>query len=359
MLRRRSNRLAIVAAAIVAAVIAMFAAPTAAAPPHSAVPLAATPSAVGVLPDTSATISHPGSPDMALAAVPHIPAAVPGPAHQAAAAAPAIVPPWLSDQICSYNGVQLAGLSSGCTSATLGTYDPLDNCFWKKLMPQPPAGDPLWQGQSSAAPAALYSVTCMTHFGTNVGNAAATVVYSTSPPLNYGQNLTGLEPTVLAFVLSIFTTVLAISPVPAVGTEPDTNAGVFGLPNWLWLDIPPLFWNQKTFSKKIFLIGTISVSFQGQQVDWDMGDGHHVICATPGSAYHTTASGTAYKTYNGPPGPSPDCGYSYPQVGSFPISATATWFMSFKIGSTTGTFVLSRTTPATMMSIGELQVVTE
>jgi hypothetical protein len=357
MLRRRKSALTIMAAAVAVTVSAMFAAPiTAAPPPVAGAPLAVAQTGVAVLPDTSATMSHPGSADMALAAVPR-PAAVPGPALQAAAAPPPVVAPWISDQFCSYNGIKLAGLSKACVSPTLGTYDPLDNCFWKVLVPQPPPGDPLWQGNNPNA-GKLYSVTCMTHFGTNVGNAAATIAYSTQPPLNYNQNLNPTQQTALAIALNIFIIVLAVSPVPAVGTEPANYAGVLGLPNWIWLDIPPLFWNQQTFSQTIPLVGKLTLSFQGEQVDWDMGDGHHAMCATPGSGYHT-APGVAYKTYNGGPGPSPDCGYIYQQAGSFPISATATWFMAFQVGSTSGTFVVSRTTPAKMMTIGELQAVTE
>jgi hypothetical protein len=127
----------------------------------------------------------------------------------------------------------------------------------------------------------------------------------------------------------------------------------------MWLELPGAFWNQQQFSKNVFLIGKISLSFQGEQVDWDMGDGHHVICSTPGTGYHSSVA-TSYKVYNGPPGPSPDCGYQYDMAGTFPVSATATWFIAFQVGSSTsGTFVISKTTPATMLSIGELQAVTE
>ena len=83
-------------------------------------------------------------------------------------------------------------------------------------------------------------------------------------------------------------------------------------------------------------------------------------CSTPGTAYTKPAfPNAAYKVYNGQPGPSPDCGYRYQTAGSYGVTATVTWLMAFQVGSTTGTFVVSRTTKIKMMNIGELQAVTE
>jgi hypothetical protein len=348
VLRRRWHRQTYPLVGVVATMLIAYGGPAASA---SLATLPATTSDVSVLPDTSVAAATPVR-DATASAVPD-PAALPGPPVEAA---PSIVAPFLSDLFCTYNGTKLAGLKKGCVDPLLGTYDPLDNCFWKKLEPQPPPGDPLWGGRSSAPPAAIYTVTCETHFGTTVGNAAATLQYSTAPPLNYGQPaLTTLQ----ALALSTFTTLLALSPVPAVGSAPPATAepGVVGLPIWMWADIPPLFWDPKSYSTRV-LLTKLSFSFRGMQVDWDMGDGHHVICSTPGSGYHT-APGVAYRTYTGPAGPSPDCGYTYQIVGSFPVSATVTWLVAFQVGKTTGTFVISRTTPAVLHKIGEVQVVTQ
>jgi hypothetical protein len=365
MLTRRRARVFAVAGMAVA-LVGMLGGPAVAAPravgasaalPASAFAVAGGPTA-SVLPDTSVAAATPVR-DATLTASPN-PAALPAPPVQAAAAAPTIGIPFLSDLICTYNGATLNGLQTGCVDPVLGTYDPLDNCFWKALQPQPPAGSPLWGGKSSKSPAAIYTVTCETHNGANVGNAAAVLQYSSTPPLNYGQGALG---TVEAAALSVFTTLLALSPVPAVGSAPDATAepSIVGMPNWMWTDIPPKFWDPLLKSKKV-LITSYSFSFQGMQVDWDMGDGNHVICSTPGSGYHTPP-GVAYKTYTGPPGPSPDCGYTYQIAGTFPVSATVTWLVAFSVtllGKTTsGTFVISRTTPALMHQIGEAQVVTQ
>jgi hypothetical protein len=356
MLRRHSRVRVVTAVAVFATLAALVSTPVAAA----TVPVSTAPSVM--LPDTSAATAGSVVGAAARAAVPSVAQA---PARAAAAPPP---PVFLSDSYCSYAGFNLKtllGLDAACGDPVFGSYDPLDNCFWKELQPQPPAGDPLWQGQSSAPPAKLYTVTCETHNGNNIGNAAATIEYSTQPPLNYKQ-------APLSFVqqaaLNLFVQTLALAPVPETGTEPPSaptapppgKGGVVGLPSWMWADIPSGIWDQWTFNKNVFLVGKVSLVFEGQQVDWDMGDGNHVICATPGSAYvKPTPPNVAYKNYSGPPGPSPDCPYTYANAGTYGVTSTATWFLSFQVGTTTGTFVVSRTTKIKFLTIGELQAVTE
>jgi hypothetical protein len=229
------------------------------------------------------------------------------------------------------------------------------------MSPQPPPGDPLWQGQSSAPPAKLYTVTCETHNGTNIGNAAATIQYSTQPPLNPNQSLSFFQQAAAA-ALNLLVIGVSFLPFPVTGTAPPSGSAVVGVPVWLWADIPPSWWDQQSTNKNV--LGTkVVLSFQGEQVVWDMGDGQTVTCSTPGTAYTKPATAVppnvAYKVYTGTPGPSPDCGYIYKTVGSYGVTATLTWFMAFQVGGTSGTFVLSRTTKITPMNIGELQAVTE
>ncbi len=351
MLSRRA-RAGVVAAVVVAlATAAGISTPVGAAP----IPTAAGPSVM--LPDTSAATAGPivGSAAIA-AAVPSITQAAP--VHAAAAAPPPpIVPPYLSDGFCSYAGSKLPS----CLNALLGNYDPLDNCFWKLLQPQPPNGDPLYQGQSASA-GDLYSVTCETHNGMNVGNAAATIQYTTQAPVNPNQSLSKLQQAA-ATALNIVVNGLVWADFPATGSAPPPGGGVVGVPIWMWADVPHALWDP--ISKTInVVVANVTLSFQGAQVDWDMGDGHHVMCSTPGTSY-TKPAPTAYNVYAGPPGlPSPDCGYTYLTAGSYGVTSTVTWLMAFKVssillGNTSGTFVVSRTTKINMMHIGELQAVTE
>jgi hypothetical protein len=346
MLTRRARAGVVAAVVLAGTMAALVSTPVAA---------ATVPASTGrsvMLPDTSAATAGPVVGSAAIKAVPTVAQAAP--ARAAAAAAPTITVPFLSDGFCSYAGQQL----SSCTSALLGSYDPLDNCFWKVMVPQPPPGDPLWQGQSSAPPAKLYTVTCETHNGTNIGNAAATIQYSPGPPLNYNQSL-NTNQTIAATALNVFVNLIALAPVPATGSAPPPGNGVAGVPVWMWTDVPPALWDQKSASITV-VFTKVSLSFQGEQVDWDMGDGHHVMCSTPGTAYTKPAfPNVAYKVYSGQPGPSPDCGYTYQTAGSYGVTSTATWFIAFQVGSTKGTFVVSRTTKITMMNIGELQAVTE
>src|SRR5262245_32606889 len=135
VLARRWRRVACSLVAVATMLVA-FGAPAASA---SVATLPAATSRPSVLPDTSVAAATPVR-DATLSAVPQ-PAALPGPPIEAA---PSIVAPFLSDLFCTYSGAKLTGLKKGCVDPVLGTYDPLDNCFWKKLVPQPPPGDPLW-----------------------------------------------------------------------------------------------------------------------------------------------------------------------------------------------------------------------
>jgi hypothetical protein len=351
MLRRRSRVRVMAAVAAFATLAALVSTPVAAA----TVPVSTAPSAM--LPDTSAATAGAVVGNAAIAAaVPSLAQAAPVLAA-AAAPPPPIVPPYLSDGFCSYAGKKL----SSCLNVLLGNYDPLDNCFWKLLVPQPPAGDPLYQGQSAAA-GDLYSVTCETHNGMNVGNAAATIQYTTQAPVNPNQSLSPLQQAA-ATALNLLVTGLAVANFPATGSAPPPGDGVVGVPMWLWSDIPHALWDPISKTTNVVL-AKVTLSFQGEQVDWDMGDGHHVICSTPGTAYTKPAfPNVAYNVYSGTPGPSPDCGHTYQTAGSYGVTSTVTWLMAFQVssiaGSTSGTFVVSRTTKITMMNIGELQAVTE
>jgi hypothetical protein len=346
MLNRRARAGVVAAVVLALATTALISTPVGAAPIRTA----AGPSVL--LPDTSAATAGPVVGRAALTALPTAPqAAVPAQAA-AEAAPPPIIPPFLSDGVCTYVGIQ-----KNCTDPVLGSYDPLDNCFWKQMNPQPPAGDPLWQGQDPKSGGKLYTVTCETHNdATTTGNAAATVQFSLNPPLNLVP-LTIVQQAIQLAVLT-FVQLLALAPIPQTDTAPPNGKAVVGLPVWMWADIPPLLWNQQSTSKTV-LLQKLSLSFQGGQVDWDMGDGHHVMCSTPGTAY-TRPAPLAYKVYSGLPGPSPDCGYTYQTAGKYGITATVTWLIAFQLGNNnSGTFVVSRTTAIKPINVGELQAVTE
>ncbi len=351
MLSRRTR------AGVVAAMVLTLSMTTVISTPAAGAPIPASTRPSVLLPDTSAATAGPVVGRAAIAAMPPVAQA---PAHAAAAASP---PVFMSDSICTYNGKPLttyvSGLTGGCFSSLLGGYDPLDNCFWKKLNPQPPAGDPLWQGQSPSTGGQLYTVTCETHNSVNVGNAAATVQYSLNPPLNLAP-VTGTN-LLIQLAVNAFVQGLAVVPIPQTGNAPPNGAAVVGLPIWMWADIPHPFWDQLAGSANIPFVGKVSIILEGEQVDWDMGDGQHIMCSTPGTAYTKPAlPNVAYEVYTGTAGPSPDCGYKYKTSGTYGVTATVTWLAAFQLGkNNSGTFVVSRTTAIKPITIGELQAVTE
>jgi hypothetical protein len=166
----------------------------------------------------------------------------------------------------------------------------------------------------------------------------------------------------VAAALNLLVIAFSLAPIPVTGSEPPEAtgtpphpSGVVGLPVWMWADVPHVLWDSTAYSKS-----SVAFSFMGSQVDWDMGDGHHIVCSTPATAYTKPAlPNFAYNVRSGPPGPSPDCGYMYPMAGTYGTTATITWYAAFSFLGTTGTFVLTRTTRIQMLSIGELQAVTK
>lgn len=141
-------------------------------------------------------------------------------------------------------------------------------------------------------------------------------------------------------------------PKPTIGSAPCTAAdckGAVGVPVWLWTD-PGMF----TPTSQTATVGPVSVTVTAVAtgVTWDMGDGQTVTCDGPGTKYDTAVYGWA---------DSPDCGYKYTQTstdqpsGRYPLTATATWAITFS-GDFAGTDQVT-TTSTTNVAIGEYQAI--
>lgn len=137
---------------------------------------------------------------------------------------------------------------------------------------------------------------------------------------------------------------------PAVGTAPcrDTGCmGAVGVPVWLWVD------GGFPSTSATASAGGLSVTVNARmtRVDWYMGDGALVRCTTPGTAFKEVYGFTT----------SPDCGHMYTltsdrqQGGKYPVTARATWEVTF-----TGDYTASTTVPVdstVQLRIGEYQAV--
>jgi hypothetical protein len=224
-----------------------------------------------------------------------------------------------------------------------GGGDP-SGCTYSLADPQPPAGDPLWQGHAPGD-GAIYVKVCRGAAGRTGIGITTELIWSATPPANT------LTPAQLA--------VEAIRELPLRGPDIGISAnltpngsGLVGLPVWMWTAVTPETWGP--ISRTAAVPGlSVTATAKAQRIDWNMGDGHTVTCATPGSPYNASYGAQ----------PSPTCGHTYTApsrtqpAGRYTVTATTTWLINWAGGGQAGTLTVTRQSQAAV-TIQELQVVT-
>jgi hypothetical protein len=141
-----------------------------------------------------------------------------------------------------------------------------------------------------------------------------------------------------------------------VGFAPDPNLpgsrSYVGVPVWMWAENPtPLTFGpyvQTTTLGGVSLTATAQVT----SIIWNMGDGTTVTCANAGTPFVA-----AYGAVD-----SPNCGHRYERTsasqpgGTFPVTATSQWQVSWEGGGASGVIPIT-TTSATAVQINEIQSV--
>jgi hypothetical protein len=141
---------------------------------------------------------------------------------------------------------------------------------------------------------------------------------------------------------------------PQIGIAPTPNgSGLVGEPVWLWTTQAPTTWGAQTKTAAVPGL-SVTVKATAVSIDWNMGDGHLITCANPGTPYAPSYGGSA----------SPTCPYVYTQPsggkqgGVYKVTATTDWEVTWadstgQVGSLPPVKVPSIAT----VRIGELQVV--
>lgn len=107
-----------------------------------------------------------------------------------------------------------------------------------------------------------------------------------------------------------------------IGLVPDSEHALLGMPTWLWIDDPGPA-TTGPITKSTTVNGhTVTIEASLARVVYDMGDGNTVTCAG------MRASGTPYLERYGLR-PSPTCGHTYQQTGTFTVTARSTWAISW------------------------------
>ncbi|HEX3794636.1 MAG TPA: hypothetical protein VHV57_09055 [Acidimicrobiales bacterium] len=96
---------------------------------------------------------------------------------------------------------------------------------------------------------------------------------------------------------------------------PSGSPQLVGVATWLWID--PVAWQDKTATASAGTV-TATATAAPSKVVWDMGDGDSVTCDGPGTPYSASD-----------PNATTDCSYTWPQVGSYTVTATVYWSVSW------------------------------
>lgn len=194
----------------------------------------------------------------------------------------------------------------------------------------PSAGSLVPQQQSYIDPSTGRLVQMLTNFIPNGAPAAA--------PAAVGA--VSVPPVVLAREAAA-TLQLPVQTV-RIGPEPSLNRWnmlAVGYPLWLWRE------GAGTISESVALGGaSLSMTATYQSTTYDMGDGTRVTC----SASTPWVAGA-----QAPGSPSPTCGHSYKRPGTYTITATHTWNLSWSGLGESGSFPLTNVS-STTVQVGEL-----
>lgn len=229
-----------------------------------------------------------------------------------------------------------------CTSDA-GYWSNYYNCYISLLDPQPPAGDPNWQGHEPGD-GAIYNC-----YQPQTG--ILIWIWSQDPPPNSGIGPTPREVAQIAIEqMDLRAIDIGITPEPG-----EASIGIVGMPVWMWAANPdehtvgPI--TESASAGGITVTATATL----HKITWDMGDGTEVTC---------TGAGTAYKPSYGR-AKSPDCGHTYEKSsskkpdGKYTVTATSDWVITWEGAGQTGTIRLNGLTRSTAIAVGEAQVLVQ
>ncbi|MEW6470654.1 MAG: hypothetical protein AB1679_00080 [Actinomycetota bacterium] len=107
-------------------------------------------------------------------------------------------------------------------------------------------------------------------------------------------------------------------PLPGIATSPPANQPqLVNLPTWLAVD--PSGWNPVSVSASAGAV-TVSTTAKPEKVVWSVGTGDEVTCTGPGNRYDPARPASEQH---------PDCSYTYRRPGTFQLTATVVWHVTW------------------------------
>jgi hypothetical protein len=235
------------------------------------------------------------------------------------------------------SGCTWQGETVPCQDPELGSYTGA-GCYWKVYDPQPALTAPAGQNPNMGR---WGVTTCYTAPGSGAVTQVDTWMAN---PLN--------APTPVALAQQALAKVHLLGARIGIAPRPG-GSGAVGLPVWLWTAVAAGTWGPLTATAGGGGL-VVTITARARVIVWDMGDGHRLSCANPGTRYE---AGYGFAQ-------SPTCGYVYstPSVtaaspgGRYTITATTQWTVTWAGGGQNGTLTPTSQSK-TSIRVGEIPVV--
>ncbi len=217
-------------------------------------------------------------------------------------------------------------------------------CYISLLDPQPPAGDPNWQGHEPGDGAVYNCYQPQTDL--------LIWIWSQDPPPNSGTGPTPREVAQIAIEqMDLRAIDIGITPEPG-----EDSIGIVGMPVWMWAANP----DEHTVGPitESATAGGITVTATAtlHKITWDMGDGTKVDVH---DRRHAVQGGVRQHEVAGLRARLREVELEAEQDGKYTVTATSDWVITWEGAGQTGTIRLNGLTRTVAIAVGEAQVLVQ
>lgn len=243
---------------------------------------------------------------------------------------------------CVSDGSNLVTVGPVDCKSDFGYWNNTHQCYIAVAQPQPPAGDPVWEGHEPGD-GVIYAC--------QVYAFSVTTFWAANPPDGPAAGPTPAE-VARGAIARLRLKAIDIGIVPEPGPD---RVGVVGMPTWMWVNDPSSrTYGPVTISASAGAI-TVRLTAKVERIVWDMGDGTKVPCTTAGTPYEDRFGKAS----------SPDCGHRYEKTsadepdGRYSVTAQSYWPVDWEGAGQSGTIRLPALERTVDIEVGELQVLTQ
>ena len=233
------------------------------------------------------------------------------------------------------------------------------DCYVRNASPQPPAGDPAWEGNEPGDGVVLECTPpACAEAGGNLENCPGHSYYwSATPAAPVGPSAEELAQRAVA-QMNLTTGQIGSTP-PSSSSDPN-SVGTIGLPVWLWIAddsenaVGPIVSSASGGSLTVTATGTLD------RVEWTLTNANGTTVGEI-SCEGANAAGTPYDGRNVAE-PSPTCGFGADlnnSPGNLTLTGTAHWSVEWEGGTESGHIDFTAPSNSTQIRIGELQMLVQ